>query len=63
MILDAKPKEERRAFHGIPFSIKECYFVKNCDSTAGKVVSNSELDYIPLSERICEKFNFTANWC
>ena len=30
------PIEERRAFHGIPFSIKECYFVKNCDSTAGK---------------------------
>ena len=48
MILDAKPKEERRAFHGIPFSIKECYFVKNCDSTAGKVVSDSELEYLHI---------------
>jgi len=35
MKLDEKPIEERGHLHGIPISVKECYYVKNCDSTAG----------------------------
>ena len=35
MELDKKPISERNELHGIPISVKECYYVKNCDSTAG----------------------------
>lgn len=29
------PKEYRGPLHGIPFSVKECFFVKGYDATAG----------------------------
>ncbi len=34
--LDLVPLEQRGPLFGIPISIKECYKVKGCDSTAGK---------------------------
>ena len=35
--LDDLPTDKRGPLHGIPISVKECNFVKNCDSTAGMV--------------------------
>ena len=35
---DSTPFNERGPLHGIPISIKECYYVKNCDSTAGEAI-------------------------
>ena len=29
------PMEYRGPLHGLPISVKECYFVKGCDATAG----------------------------
>ena len=31
------PEEYRGPLHGLPISVKECYFVKGCDATAGLV--------------------------
>ena len=33
---DSLPASMRGPLHGVPVSIKECYFVRDCDSTAGK---------------------------
>ena len=33
--LDSTPEQDRGPMHGIPISVKECYFVKNCDATGG----------------------------
>ena len=32
---DLLSESERGPLHGLPISVKECYFIKNCDSTAG----------------------------
>ena len=42
--LDQLRPEERGPFHGIPFSIKECYNVKNTPSTAGCVMFSRIMD-------------------
>ena len=33
--LDSVPEQNRGPLHGVPISVKECYFVKNCDATGG----------------------------
>ena len=32
---DLQSESERGPLHGLPISVKECYFIKNYDSTAG----------------------------
>jgi len=42
MALDKVPVEERKAFHGVPISIKECFAVKNTHNNAGMIYFNKK---------------------
>ena len=44
--LDATPEQDRGPMHGIPISVKECYFVKNCDATGGMC----QYAHLPVTE-------------
>ena len=44
--LDKVPSLERGPLHGIPVSVKECYNVKGCDSTAGNLDNKTSIRFI-----------------